>query len=393
MLIPVLSRLGITRVANVTGLDVIGLPVWQAIRPNSRSLAVSQGKGLDDASAKVSAILESLEAHHAEQAACDSVRLTSYDALLAEGAPVVDPYRLPLKSGRFDRGMVLPWARGEDLTTKTDLYVPFELVHANFTVPRIPFSGAFIASTNGLGVGNTKSEGVLHGLCELIERDADALWNIGGEETKKATRVDVMKTIDEHSNKTAHRYIELFRRAGLELLVWDLTSDIGIACFSVVVFDLESDPDLNPRPAAEGSGCHPIREVALCRALAEAAQGRLTSIAGSRDDFSTAHYEAFQSRETLDRWRKEVSAPATKSFLDVPNRKALRSAEAALDEVVSALAARGMKQIAVVDLTQDRDLIDLTFVRVIVPGLEGSIASPSYEPGERALAIRRGAPS
>ena len=44
---PFLAGMGITRVANVTGLDRIGIPIVMVVRPNSRSLAVSQGKGLD----------------------------------------------------------------------------------------------------------------------------------------------------------------------------------------------------------------------------------------------------------------------------------------------------------------------------------------------------------
>src|SRR5690349_14780816 len=39
--------LGITRIADVTGLDYLGLPVFMAVRPNARSLSVCQGKGLD----------------------------------------------------------------------------------------------------------------------------------------------------------------------------------------------------------------------------------------------------------------------------------------------------------------------------------------------------------
>src|SRR5215472_9591286 len=63
---PLLPRAGITRLADVTGLDWIGLPVYQAIRPNSRNISVSQGKGLTRAQAKVSALMESLESFHAE---------------------------------------------------------------------------------------------------------------------------------------------------------------------------------------------------------------------------------------------------------------------------------------------------------------------------------------
>jgi len=386
ILLPALARFGITRLANITGLDSIGLPVWQAIRPNSRSLAVAQGKGADDTSAKVSAIMESLESFHAENAACDEVKIAAY-AMLNKIALVADPTRLPLsQQNRFHPDAVLPWARGEVFASGGErIYVPFELVHANFTVPRIPFSGAFTPSTNGLCAGNTREEALLHGVCELIERDAEALWRIGGEETKTATRVDVA-TISPTTNTKAHDYIDLFRRAGLELLIWDLTSDIGVACFSVVVFDLESDPDLNPRPAAEGSGCHPDREIALCRALAEAAQGRLTSIAGSRDDFSTARYEVFQSRESLAAWRREVSAPSPRGFMEVPHHPG-----AGLDLVVQRLAAKDITQIVSVDLSQ-KELLDgkLVFLRVLVPGLEGSIASPSYTPGARALAKVQG---
>ena len=48
--------MGITRVANVTGLDFVGVPVVMVTRPNSRSLAVSQGKGLDLDTAKASGL-------------------------------------------------------------------------------------------------------------------------------------------------------------------------------------------------------------------------------------------------------------------------------------------------------------------------------------------------
>ena len=50
-----MPRFGITRLANITGLDDIGLPVCMAVRPLSKGLSVSQGKGTDDVSAAVSA--------------------------------------------------------------------------------------------------------------------------------------------------------------------------------------------------------------------------------------------------------------------------------------------------------------------------------------------------
>ena len=60
------SAFGITRIANLTGLDRIGLPVVMVCRPNARSSAVFHGKGIDLAAAKASGIMEAIETWHAE---------------------------------------------------------------------------------------------------------------------------------------------------------------------------------------------------------------------------------------------------------------------------------------------------------------------------------------
>ena len=84
-LVPHLGRMGITRVANVTGLDRVGVPVVTAVRPNARSLAVSQGKGLTLAAAKVSAIMEAAELYHAETGSAARCSWARPDELMASG--------------------------------------------------------------------------------------------------------------------------------------------------------------------------------------------------------------------------------------------------------------------------------------------------------------------
>lgn len=379
-LMPVRSRFGITRLANVTGLDDVGYPVWQAIRPNARSLSVSQGKGPDHTSAKISALMESLEAYHAEHPRCP-LRIESMRVLARDGE-VADVSLLPrAKGGRWHEDLALPWAEGRDLASGAPLFVPFEMVHSNFTVPRLAGSGSFLASSNGMGAGNHPAEAVLQGICELVERDAEALFRIGGPERKGASRV-ALASVDDANAKAL---VALLERAGLCTMIWDMTSDIRLPCFSVVIFDLASDPDLNPRPAAEGSGCDFARGAALCRALGEAMQSRLTSIAGSRDDLSAARYDAFQSEESLRYWREQTSAPATRSFTDAPTAA---NAHGTVDEdlalVVDRLAERGLDRVAVVDLSSPD--LEFAFTRAIVPGLEGSMTSPSWVPGPRARA-------
>src|SRR4029079_4235681 len=60
------ERFGITRVANLTGLDRSGIPVVMVCRPNARSSAVFHGKGVEIAAAKASGLMEAIETWHAE---------------------------------------------------------------------------------------------------------------------------------------------------------------------------------------------------------------------------------------------------------------------------------------------------------------------------------------
>ncbi len=98
---PYLSEMGITRLANVTGLDRVGIPVVMAMRPNSRSVAVSQGKGVDLEAAKASALMESVETWHAERIALPTLYGSVAD--LSGEAALADLEMFPkTRSSRFD---------------------------------------------------------------------------------------------------------------------------------------------------------------------------------------------------------------------------------------------------------------------------------------------------
>jgi ribosomal protein S12 methylthiotransferase accessory factor YcaO len=96
-LAPLLPRMGITRLANVTGLDHIGIPVVMACRPNSRSVAVRQGKDMDLDGAKASAAMESIEGYHAERIALP-LQFATYHEIEARRT-VVDADLLPRPPG------------------------------------------------------------------------------------------------------------------------------------------------------------------------------------------------------------------------------------------------------------------------------------------------------
>ena len=119
---PFLSTMGITRLANVTGLDSIGIPVVLACRPNSRSLAVSQGKGLDLDAAKASAVMETVESYHAENVVLP-LRLATFHGLGALQRVVdVDLITRPPGSA-FHPDLPLLWIEGEDWMHREKMWV------------------------------------------------------------------------------------------------------------------------------------------------------------------------------------------------------------------------------------------------------------------------------
>ena len=115
---PLLPRFGITRVANITGLDRIGIPVWICVRPHGRSLSVSQGKGLTSELAQVSAVMESIECHHAEHVPPPDV-VASYRSVRRRRdavAPKVAAAGPALEA--YDDSRPIAWSRGTDLRTE-----------------------------------------------------------------------------------------------------------------------------------------------------------------------------------------------------------------------------------------------------------------------------------
>jgi YcaO-like protein with predicted kinase domain len=371
--------MGLTRVSNVTGLDHIGIPVALACRPNSRSLSVAQGKGLDPCSAMTSAVMESVESYHAEHIILPT-RFCSYDELRAS-EPVVDVMRLPLCGPLPVPGSrPLLWIGGVEMLTRQPVWVPYEMVSTNYTRAARAVGGVFQATSNGLASGNHVLEAVSHGICEVVERDATALWTLCSAAEQAETRVD-LSTVDDPD---CLEVIAKYDRAGVKVGVWDLTSDIGMACFRCAVVEGKDSSLVVAHPGV-GMGCHPCRAIALLRALTEAAQSRLTYIVGSRDDIFPESYADAQRHVARERLRQHLqgSIPA-KDFQLAPNYESSSIADDVLWEL-NALRDAGFRSVIVVDLTKQS--FGIPVVRIIIPGLEGVSTVPGYFAGPRSQAV------
>ncbi|WP_437991648.1 YcaO-like family protein [Sorangium sp. So ce145] len=376
---PLLRRLGITRIADVTGLDSIGIPVVMVCRPNARSISVSQGKGLDLEAARASGVMESIEQWHAEHILRPMVFGTA--AELAATRRLVDLAGLPrLAIGAFQPHRKLLWLDGVDLFDGAPRALPLEVVTTDYTSPRPPGSGCFLTTSTGLASGNDALEATLHGLYEVIERDAVAIWRAGGAEVRRRTRI-ALDTVDDLDCRALLRR---FERAGVAVGAWDATSDIGLPVVVAEIADRDPDP-CHALCVSGGQGCHRSRAIALARALTEAAQSRLTAISGARDDIVEPSLQRVREADRIAAALAELEAPAARSFAELPDAVS-DSFDDDLAAVLGALRGAGLAQAVAVDLS--RPELGVAVVRVVVPGLESMWNAPGYAPGPRAQRAR-----
>lgn len=363
--LPLASRCGITRLANITGLDFIGIPVYAAIRPLSRSLSVAQGKGATAEAAKASALMEALEQWHAEHPLLPLRHATAAD--LARHERVLDTQAIPRRGGRPDPGLQQSFVPGWDLLAEAPIWVPFDLVHLNFVVPP-PVPRIYVPNSNGLASGNCLLEAATHGLCELIERDATTLWFVDPRpDSDLATQLDLA-----HCDAHNRALIERIHAADLWVAAFDMTSDLGIPCYGAVVFDKPGS--LRAMGYFWGFGCHLDPGVALSRAVTEAVQCRLTEIVGAREDIEPEAFLRNRDDAELATMQARIHAAHPPQRMSDHPARDTASFEGDLAVLCEALRAAGIQQAAVVDLSQPD--IGLPVIKVIVPELEGLFLSP-----------------
>jgi ribosomal protein S12 methylthiotransferase accessory factor len=261
------------------------------------------------------------------------------------GAPSrLDQTSFHLVPRAFDVAGECDWTRLESLTGQAPIWMPSSTVWLSHPETS---GGRFRACSNGVAAGFTHEEALLHGLLELIERDAVGLWWYS-----RSARPGV--DVDASPDPRVHAALAPLRRLGRDVWVLDITTDIGVP----VMAALSSSPDGANIAYAFGAHVDPV--VAVVRALTEVAQmesGRLWM-----------EGRAITPPEMEARWWAEVTT-ASDPWLRPHGHVALHVEERVQDplgHVLQRLSAVGLAAYWV-DLTR-RDL-RLPVVRVVVPGL------------------------
>ncbi|MGC4814774.1 YcaO-like family protein [Micromonospora sp. DT228] len=343
---PKFPRFGITRVADVTGLDTIGIPVAMAVRPLARSLSVAQGKGPTILLAKVSAAMESLEHWHAEHASPavvgKHVPARELDLIYRMADLDADPGSLVGESTPLD------WVSAEGLITGRPVPVPLDLVCLTRPDSRRWTPPGLRRSSNGLASGNSPREAALHALYEVIERETVRGW----PGRRRRQGVDPSSVTDPG----CAAILAKLRSAGVMFSIEYVPNPFRVPCFAAWIWS-EDLP-----VTSLGFGAHLAPEVALSRAVTESAQSRLTVIAGSREDLPPVYGKVQDGADG-----RPQAVAVTSTWAEVTAGAAGGSAE--LGEEIALLAMVVTDVIGgeplLVDLSTDDDF---AVVKVIVPG-------------------------
>lgn len=347
------------------------------LRRNLRSQ--SGGKGRTSIQAQVSAICEALERYSAVWRGDEDVYRAAYDDLDPDVA--VDPdtltlysdaqydgrdewnkdsvgHRLHVVPERFDRSCELSWYDCWSLTDDRPRAVP--AAYLWYGHPDLHEHFFCLGDSNGSASGNVREEAILQGFCELVERDAVAIWWYN---RLTVPGVD-LDSLDDPYVATLRRFY-----AGLDRRLWvlDITSDLGIPAFAAC-----TSRDHDVEDIMVGFGAHPDARMALSRALTEVNQFLPT--VRQRDAAGNTIY--WHDDPALISWCKEAKLADNPWLLPDPDQP-LREIPAAEGEVSRDLAAcvrscvdaaaRAGLEVIVAD--QTRPEIELSVVKVMAPGM------------------------
>ena len=362
-----LRTAGITRITEITHLDRVKIPVFSSIRPTAQSGGVSvyAGKGATVEQARASAMMEGFERYSAEKQDIDQekISISAYNEIKNDS--VLNPRDLLLPKSFENQNIEmqkLEWIEAEEIISESPILVPANAVFHPYIPNREikPCAMAmFKGNTNGLASGNVIEEAVLHGIFEVVERDA---WSIFELTKRNKKQID----LDTIENDTVSELVEKFTSQGIKIKLMDITADLKIP---TIVASADDTVLKDAALLTLGVGTHLNPEIAAIRALSEVAQSRATQIHGTREDTVRADFMRKAGYENMKRTNKDyfVEEDEKINLSDIENKitgSIKKDIEVSIEEVQKA----GLDKVIYYDLT--REEIGVNVARVIIPKAE-----------------------
>ena len=339
----------------------------------------SGGKGRTDLQARLSALGEAIERYsgvwrgtepvrHAAFAGLDPGEAIHPESLLmfsdrqyaGRQAWNADPaHRLHMVPERMAPDVPIDWTAGWSLTRERVRLVPS--AYAWYGHPDLERHFYCFADSNGNAAGTNREEAIVQGFCELVERDAVAIWWYN---RVRRPAVD----LDGLADPYVDRLRDWYAQSGRDLWVLDITTDLGIPVFAAV----SPRKDHPTQDILVGFGAHLSARVAIARALTEVNQ--FLPAVTARDQAGSTIYRE-DDVATLAWWHEAriEDEPWLCPAVRQPARRVDSYPDAGIDDLgtaaqhcVERARAAGL-EVIVVDQTQPD--LDLCVVKVIVPGL------------------------
>jgi ribosomal protein S12 methylthiotransferase accessory factor len=261
--------------------------------------------------------------------------------------------------------MKLEWNPAKDIISGKEYFVPTNAIYHPYTHGN-DCESLFKSNTNGLASGNILEEAILHGIFEVIERDA---WSIFELTHRNYAQID----LESIESNIVNESIDKFESEGIKIKLMDFTADVKVPTIAASADDtITKDAGL----LTLGMGTHLDPEVAILRALTEVAQSRATQINGAREDTVRADFAREAGYERMKRINRYYFRDEDEKIeLSSIENRATTSITKDLEIVKEELISNDIDKILYYDLT--RPELDVSVVRVIIPEMEIYAIDPS----------------
>ena len=366
-----LKEFAISRVADLTGLDTIGVPVYSCSRVLSKSIAIHSGKGLTPEASRAGAILEAIEFEIAENP-CGAFQVASAIKLPEEDRLPIDDC-FPVRSSVLNEFTPLGWEEVINVQNGAPKLIPSDLVWIIHRISNQPLMHVQMGS-NGLASGGSMEDAILSGLYEIIERDAWTLHQFlldnCGYLPIRVPLSGLTKRLEDLVRKIEH--------AKIKLHIFDITTDYGVPVFCAILLDRTGDC----AGTFAGYGCHLDAEIAAIRAVTEAIQGRGSYISGARDDLFRRQ---FLIMKRIDQGNLDALFSGMRLGSQINEHRVLEfpDVKSELRYPLRLVKSRGVSEVFVKDMGPCLDGA-VHVVRVISPQCEG-FRFDHHTPGLRCL--------
>lgn len=365
-----LDGFGISRVAELTNLDTIGLPVFSCVRALAKTISIHSGKGLDPRFSRAGAIVEGIELAageqpHGEFRICPAIDIPNQNRL-----DLIDCF--PIRSAILNDLTPIAWEEITDIQSGKKKFIPSDLI---WMVGRLKTDVMhFQMGSNGLGGGCTVEDAILGALYEIIERDAWTLsfflQDSAGLQPRRSPLIALPPKL-EHC-------VRQIEKAESRLHLFDITTDYNVPAFGAIILDLSGQC----AGTFGGYGCHLDAEVAAIRAITEAAQARCCYISGARDDLFRRQ---FLLMKRMDQDKLDKMFNKLPSSIPITSYKKLNfpDVRAELRYLLRSVKTNGLSQVYVKELGSFLDGT-IQVVRVISPQCE-AFRSDMWSPSLRCI--------